>query len=149
MEVTVEDTLWLSDQMIWKFDLTDFEELYGIQLIHIRQTADGTVERRRIGGFKSPEPIINTKQSPLLKVGLTGSSGTYAGKLSQQGVGGFDFSLLFEDDSEGYCWRNQFSLKKGLNTLFSNNSSVFFSDIDSITYPHETIAIELIVDPDD
>lgn len=89
LTVTAADVAWATDHHIWKIDLSEQRNVYGVQVVVFGR--NGT---RRLLGTIGGATLIDTVKNPILIVSASGREGSVNGKLKFGGMG-----ISFSDEN--------------------------------------------------
>jgi len=121
LNITPEDVAWATDAKIWKFDLADAGEFYGLSIVTIT-AGDATTKKRhgRLGGYDQ----FNIADCRLLTVSMTKGNNVSHMKINWGGGGmSFDIEDFFESGRRSYA-RNPPVLDGDLIYLASDSQTV-------------------------
>ena len=118
LAITPADVAWATDHHIWKIDLSEQRNIYGVQIVVFE--ASGTTKRWlcRIGG----DTLVDTTENPLLTVSANCEDGSVNGKLNYMGGASFTAENLL--DGKSTSWAGTPVLNENYYYLVSDSQTI-------------------------
>lgn len=117
--ITAADVAWAIDQHICKIDVSDQQNLYGVQVVVFENSGKTKRWLTRIGG----DSVIDTTECPMLIVSFKHEDGSVHGKLSYT-VGTTSFTAKNLLQSGSVAWNTRPALQENYFYLISDSKTV-------------------------